>query len=73
MARAHQAIERPEDFPGLLSDAELVEAYRAAGDVSTGFKWGGWAVMAFAGAPTQAKKVGGATWLHHGCNLSPRR
>ncbi|TWB48242.1 hypothetical protein [Nitrospirillum viridazoti] len=62
MARAHQAIERPEDFPGLLSDAELAEAYKTAGDVATGFKWGGWAVTAFAGAPTQAKKAVGASW-----------
>ncbi|TWB58721.1 hypothetical protein [Nitrospirillum viridazoti] len=62
MARAHQAIERPDDFPGLLSDAELAEACKAAGDVATGFKWGGWAVTAFAGAPSQAKKAVGATW-----------
>ncbi|MEE3625006.1 hypothetical protein UCD39_13545 [Nitrospirillum sp. BR 11752] len=39
MARVHQAIERPEDFPGLLSDDELVEAYKISANIGPKFGW----------------------------------
>ncbi|MBB6251456.1 hypothetical protein [Nitrospirillum iridis] len=62
MARCQQAIERPEDFPPLLSDDELRTGYTATGRIAKGFHYGAWVNNAAAAESNRARVVG-STWL----------
>ncbi|TWB77258.1 hypothetical protein FBZ87_10373 [Nitrospirillum amazonense] len=62
IARCHQAIQQPEDFPGLLSDDELKAAYAASTRTKTAFGAMG-AGFGFAStALGNAKKAAAAPW-----------
>ncbi|MEA1675467.1 hypothetical protein [Nitrospirillum sp. BR 11163] len=62
IARCQQALQQPEDFPPLLSDQELVAAYKVATRSRDAFGFLGGATGAFAGVPGLAQKAAAASW-----------
>ncbi|MBB6251454.1 hypothetical protein [Nitrospirillum iridis] len=57
MARVNQAVERPEDFPALLSDAELLAAYGISEKMAKSFGRGGFVFAGATGGPPVAREV----------------
>lgn len=62
VARCRQAIERPEDFPGLLSDNELRAAYDAYVKEKTAFGYGSLVFGNTAAGIKAAQKAATAPW-----------